>query len=389
MPELPEQRSSATPEAEISQQLGAALTELPEPRRLLLLAAVLEEVGRRAQAAARKPAADVDGQAKKLQRLAEEKAELDDLLAAARADLAHRTATLEASQQRAAELERIVNDQRGRLQMAQQQVAELEGQLTAKTEQLYEAENKVEQLTVQLQRAQLKAGDTSRVDTLEESRRELNATIEGLRADLEQSRRDKDAVVERLQAELAAARASSGGGGETVLAALWERLARARPPLAPGGVKPPQAAAERLVDAFAELARFAHDFDQGVRPFLGSFIRHHGPLARPWDVYARSPGLHDVIREVIDAEHGKPAGVLKMRLLGLQRWTMAALMGTDASIESIAGELEQQLRSEVGMGSDPNRKVRDYLRDDGHHLFQQHIRELRAHKLAEAYTHGG
>lgn len=389
MPEPSEQRSSSSLDAELSRQLRTALTELPEGRRLLLLASILEEVGQRAEAAARKPAADADGQAKKLQRLTEEKAQLDDALAATRADLAHRQTQLAAEQQRSAELERIVNDQRTRLQTAQRQVAELEGQLTAKIERLYEVENQVEQLTLQLQRAQLKAGDTARVDTLEEGRRELNATVEELRAALEQSRQDKDAAIERLQAELAAARASTSGGGEVVLAALWERLARARPPLAPGGLKPPQAAAERLVDAFAELARFAHDFDQGVRPFLGSFIRHHGPLARPWDVYARSPGLHDVIREVIDAEHGKPAGVLKMRLLGLQRWTMAALMGTDASIESIAGELEQQLRSEVGMGNDPNRKLRDYLRDDGHHLFQQHIRELRAHKLAEAYTHGG
>jgi hypothetical protein len=154
-------------------------------------------------------------------------------------------------------------------------------------------------------------------------------------------------------------------------------------------VHPPVQAAERLFDAFIDLARFVHDFDPAIRPFLGSFIKYNPALARPWDVYARSPGLQDVIREVVDAQHGKPAGVLKMRLLGLQRWTIAAIIASDTAIESIAGELEQHLRTAVGMESDPNRKLRDYLRDDGHHLFHQQIRELRGHKLAEAYTHGG
>jgi len=122
---------------------------------------------------------------------------------------------------------------------------------------------------------------------------------------------------------------------------------------------------------------------------LGSFIKHNAALARPWDVYARSPGLQDVVREIIDVEHGKPAGVLKMRLLGLQRWTLAAIIGADTAIESIAHELEQHLRGSEGMASDPNRKIKDYIRDDGHHLFHQQIRELRGQKLAEAYTHGG
>jgi hypothetical protein len=40
------------------------------------------------------------------------------------------------------------------------------------------------------------------------------------------------------------------------------------------------------------------------------------------------------------------------------------------------------------MATDPNRKIRDFMRDDGHQLFHQHIRELRSQKLGEAYAKG-
>jgi hypothetical protein len=173
-----------------------------------------------------------------------------------------------------------------------------------------------------------------------------------------------------------------------VLATLWERLARAKPPLAVVGAPPPVQAAERLIDAFIELTRFVQDLGQSIAPFLTSFTKHNPTVARPWEVYARSPELQQVVREIVDAEHGKPAGVLKMRLTGLKRWVLAAVLGSDSAIESIAQELETQLRSEVGMGNDPNRKVKDYMRDDGHQLFYQHIRELRSQKLGDAYAHG-
>jgi hypothetical protein len=144
-----------------------------------------------------------------------------------------------------------------------------------------------------------------------------------------------------------------------------------------------------LFDAFIELGHFVHDLDQALRPFLGSFIRHIPALARPWDAYVKSPGLNDVLREIIDIARGKPAGVIKMRLMSLQRWTIAAVIAGDTAIESIADELDNHFRGEVGMGPDPNRKLRDYLRLDGHHLFQQRVRELRGQKLADAFTHGG
>jgi hypothetical protein len=370
--------------------LAAALLKLPEAQGYRLLGSFMLELAGRHEAGARAPGGpDLEGLSKKLQRLGEEKALLDDSLAATKADLAHRAKQLEAEQQRSQELERILADQRARLQTAQKQVVELEAQLVAKNQQLYQAENRVEELNLKLQRAEVRAGDTSRLDALEDGRRELIVQLEDLRQAHERLRIDKDGIIEQLKADLAAARSESGAGGGEALAALWDRLARNKPPLAPGGLHPPLQAAERLVDAFIELARFVHDFDQAMRPFLASFIRHDSVLARPWDVYARSPGLLDMVREVIDVEHGKPAGVLKMRLLGLRRWTVAAIIGSDTAIESIADELEQHLRGAVGMESDPNRKLREYLREDGHHLFHQHIRELRSQKLADAYSHGG
>ena len=65
------------------------------------------------------------------------------------------------------------------------------------------------------------------------------------------------------------------------------------------------------------------------------------------------------------------------------------MLGCDSAIESVASELHSHLMGEVGAGSDANRKIRDYLRDDGHELFLQHIKELRSQKLAEAFGRGG
>ena len=44
--------------------------------------------------------------------------------------------------------------------------------------------------------------------------------------------------------------------------------------------------------------------------------------------------------------------------------------------------------STLGYLADPTRKIRDYLRDDGHLLFMQHICEHRSLRLAETYGRG-
>jgi len=393
MPESVNEQRTRPPAAgdnELLGPLGEKLMKLPTADRIRALGSLLITLAD--QEAAAGPQAgglDAEGLGKRLQRLGEAKAQADDELAAVKADLASRLKQGEAEQQRSAELERIVADQRDRLRAAQTAEAELEQQLVAKNQQLYEAENKVEGLTLQLQRAELKAGDSSKLNELEDGRRELIVQLEELREAYEQLRVDKDQTIEELKSKVGAERASAGAESSEALASLWDRLARAKPPLAPGGVQPSVKSAERLFDAFIELAHFVHDFDQALRPFLNSFIRHHSTLRRPWEVYARSPGLNDTIREVIDVRGGKPASILKMLLRqGLQRWTVAAMIGSDTAIESIAHELEQNLRGEAGMAADLQRRIRDYLRDDGHHVFHQHMRELRGEKLAEAYTHG-
>ena len=371
------------------QPLRAALGKAPEPERYRLLAALLTDLAE--QTAARPGGADpaqAEALAKKLARLGEENALIDDTLAATKADLEHRAKQLDAEQQRAKDLERIVNDQRTRMKAAQDQIAELEDQVVAKNAQLHQVESEAETLRIKGQRAELAAGDTSRVDKLAEERRGLEVQVQQLRGELDQLRKDKDAVIEQLKGELTAARSATAGSGATVLASLWDRLAQAKPPLAPGGQTPGVPAAERLFDAFLEMTRFMQDFDQSLNPFLTSFTRHNQAVAKPWDVYARSPALHQVIREVVDIERGKPAGVLKMRLMALKRWAMAAIIGGDSALESIAHELEEHLRGPVGMATDPNRKIRDFMRDDGHQLFHQHIRELRSQKLGEAYAKG-
>ncbi len=369
-----------------------ALAKAPEPDRYRLLATFFEDLANHQQSqsgvsnAAEREHVELLG--KKLQRINEERAQLADDLAASRADVEHRRKQLEAELERSSELERISNEQRERLKSTQQQFAELEEQVIAKNAALHEAENQVETLTLRLQRADLAAGDTSRVDAIEDDRRELRRQLEELSNAREQLRMDKDAEIERLKTELAEVRAAAARSGDETLAALWERLAHAKPHLAPGGVQPTPQAAERLFDAFIELALFTHDFDQSMRPFLGSLARYSGSLGRPWDAYAKSPGIDDLVRDIIDVQAGKPAAVLKARLVALKRWVIATIMGSDTAVESIAHELEEQLRGDVGMGNDPNRKVKDYVRDDGHQLFLEHIRELRSQKLADIYAHG-
>ena len=388
MPENPEHRGDGSPQASAAallDPLGAALLRLPEAERFRLLGSFFLTFAGRHEAAAPVATPETEALAKKNQRLAEEKALLEDALAAAQSDLARRVKQLEAEQQRSAELERILTDQRTRHQGVQKEMGELEEQLVAKNRLLHEAESELESVKLKLQRVELKAGDTSRVEQLEEGKRGLGVEIERLRSELETRRSECDT----LRAELADARgaAPTGPAAGPVLANCWDRLARAKPPLAPGAVEPTPPAAERLFDAFIELSRFVSDFDQALRPFLGSFAKHNPTLARPWDVYARSPALLDAVREVIDIAHGKPPGVLKMRLLSLQRWALAAVIAGDTAIECVAGDLEEQLRGQQGLAADPNRKIKDYLKDDGHHLFQERIRAVRGQKLAEAYTH--
>ncbi|MBN2445081.1 MAG: hypothetical protein JXO22_00010, partial [Phycisphaerae bacterium] len=261
--------------AELLEPVRAALAKAPESERYRALAAFFSDLadGQTGGGGAAAEAEQLAALSKKLTRLGEEKALVDDALAEARADLEHANRQIEADRERAKETERISTDQRTRLRAAQQQVDELEQQLIAKNSQLHEADSEVESLRVKLQRSELSAGDTSRLDSLEDTKRELVEQLERLRADHEQLRADKDAEIEQLKAVTLEAEAATSSSSDKLLADLWDRLARAKPALAPGGKVPTEAAAQRLFEAFIELAFFAHDFDQTMRPFLGSFAR--------------------------------------------------------------------------------------------------------------------
>ena len=173
------------------------------------------------------------------------------------------------------------------------------------------------------------------------------------------------------------------------MAALWLRLATAKPALVPGHVKPTEQSMERLVDAFIELVRFVDDFDKLIRPFLSKYTKHHQPIKVPWEVYAKRDDTLTTVQQTLAPVGGKPVGVVKMRLRGLYAWTEAAMVACDAVLESIAAELHEWLHGSCGMGADPNRTIRDFVRDDGHEKFLEHLRELRGTRLAEAFGRRG
>jgi hypothetical protein len=108
----------------------------------------------------------------------------------------------------------------------------------------------------------------------------------------------------------------------------------------------------------------------------------------PWEVYAKSDDLHKTAFQTV-APKGRPVALLKMRLRVLQQWIEAAMIGCDSAIESIASELQTHLMGPAGTGSDPGRKIKDFIRDDGHYVFLEHMKELRSLKLAETYGRGG
>ena len=386
-----EPSSDAGADAAVLDALRAALSQADEPGRYRLLASLFGELAEGSALAGHGAGRDDRTRAlsKKQQDLAEEKARLEDLLATTKADLAQRTAELEAAQVRGAEQQRVLDEQRVRLDAFRSERAELEAELVAKNSALHSAEADNERLQLQVQRAEAAGVDFTRVDQLETDKKELVAELEKVRQALEQLRRDKDAEIEKLKSGVSSARAAAAQGADALLAQLWQRLASAKPPLVEGHIPPTAQAAEHLVDAFAELVRFADNFDKSMRVFLDKYTKHYPSVKVPWEVYARREDVQATARETIAVKSGKPVGLLKMRLRILYNWCQAAMIGADSAVESIASELETQLRGPLGTESDPNRKIKDYVRDDGHYLLMERIRELRSQKVAETFGRSG
>ncbi|MBK8269738.1 MAG: hypothetical protein IPK83_16160 [Planctomycetes bacterium] len=225
----------------------------------------------------------------------------------------------------------------------------------------------------------------SRVDGLEAEKRNLNARIVELEKSVDQVRADKDREIADLRANLATTSTQTDRGADEVLALLWDRLARTKPALVEGHVKPNRQAAERLFDAFIELAYFANSFENQMRPFLDRYTKQNELVARPWKVYRSYEDVLETIAKTIAVTGGKPVGVLKMRLRELNKWTIGALMGGDAAVESVGAELKGQLQGPGGMGGNMNLTVRDYLRNDGDEMFRDHMLVVRSNKLSEVF----
>lgn len=120
-----------------------------------------------------------------------------------------------------------------------------------------------------------------------------------------------------------------GLSADQMLAGLWDRLARASPPLGERRVPPNAQDAERLVDASIELVRFADELDKFMRPFLSKYTQHHGTVKAPWEGYAMRDDIHTTAFQTV-APNGRPVALLKMRLRVLQQWVEALMIGLDS-----------------------------------------------------------
>lgn len=380
---------AVSPGAEALGPLLSHLENANEPQRYRMLAALLSEIADRSAAGANGHATEVASQIetlnKRIVRAGEEKALLNDSLATTQAELGQKNTLLAAEQERAAKLQKVADDQRARLAELQKEREELEKQLVDRNNALHRAEVETEQFKLKLQRAEMSAGDTSKIDALEQEKTKLAARVQEIGTAMEQLRKEKDDEIERLKGAAGEARAETAGGSDALLKKLWERMARVKPPLLPATAQPNEKAAERLVDSLIEMTRFAHEFDLSVQPYLDRFTKHTPTIKLPWESYKKFDGIEECVQKVLDKT---PVGVLKLRLLAFKKWTMAALVGNDSEVESVGSHLEQQLRGPAGMGSDPNATIRNYLKNDGHLLFADAVREARSEKIAEAYGHG-
>lgn len=327
--------------------------------------------------------------ARKSQDLEKRLADLQDNLRTVQADLTRREKQLEAEQSRGEELQAVTAGQRARLETMEAQAAQLESQLVERNNELHRAEAERESLQVKLQRAELTSNDTGQRDGLEEEKRQLRAELADLQARMEQLRQDKDREIEQLKADRAGLQQQTSQGADAMLASMWGRLAATKPCWVPDpGVNPTPQAAERLIDAFIELANFAQRIDQDMRPNLDGFTQSNEEIRKLWNVYKQQCDVAQAIRQTVAASGGKHVGGLKMALRVCRNWMFAALVSSDSSIEWIAEELRTHLLGPAGAGPNPKATIKDYIRDSGPEHFLENVRKLRGDKLAEIYGRG-
>ena len=370
-------------------RLRTEMLDIGESERYRLLAVLLGDLADHHQTSGNGRDSGLSEQlaaaTKRVQSVTEEAASLRDEIATLKADLAVAAKQLGEEQARNQEFRKTIDSQRQRLEEARKKEAELEAEVVAKNAALHKAETSAENFQLQAQRLEVATQDTSRITKLENEKRALATSYTELETALETLRADKDREIAELKNRLVSANTQVGAGADELLHLLWERLARTKPALVDVTAKPNRQAAERLFDAFIELAYFANGFESQMRPFLDRYTRHNELVARPWKVYRSYEDILETITKTIAVAGGKPVGVLKIRLRDLNKWTMGALMGGDVAVESVGSELESQLRGPACMGANPNMTIKDFIRNDGHERFRDHMLEVRSHKLSEVY----
>ncbi len=376
----------------VLEPVRAALAKTGEPERYRLLAVLLNQLAdqmARGGNGREEAAEQIKLLGRKAQDLQRDNADLQDQLRMARADLDRREKQLEDEVARGRELTSANEEQRRRREEIQKEFDEIQAQLVARNHDVHRLESERDDLQLRLQRVELKAGDRSQIDTLEEGKRGLNAQVAELQAEIERLRTERDAELESLRARLREQRAGVSMEADALLMRLWDRLAQAKPvSLAQGGIQPTEPAAENLVDSFIELAQFIHKYDQDMRVFLNRYTRHHQAISRQWQVYAAREDFNQAVQQTIAPQNPKQVGVLRLKLKAFHKFCFSAMVASDAVIESIASELQGHLMGEHGTGADANAKIRDYVRNDCHELFMDHIKRLRSEKMAEVFIRG-
>ncbi len=372
--------------------LNAALMDVDEPQRYRALADLLAGMADRSASSDSSGSVSAE-QAKALQdkvvSVDFERARAVDELKTAQDDLGLSQKQLDDERVRSKQCKEDLEKERARSDEMRKELEVLKAEIVAKNNALHRSEVAIEDLTLKHQRAEEAGQDRSRVDDLELQKNELIKELETVRSQNEELRAEKNEELAQLDERLRESKASASTGGEALLVKLWEPLGNAKPPVVDGHVPPTQQSAERLVASFVELAHFLDRFDRAMRPFLTRYTKHFPSVRVPWDAYAKGDDLLKVVHRTLAPVGGRPVGVLKGRLRYLFEWTHAAMFGCDSAIESIAFELETFIRGENGFGGDPNRKLKEFVRDDGHELFMQHMREIRGTKLADAFGRGG
>ncbi len=374
---------------EFLEALKKSLSEPDESKRDTLLADVLRDF---AKTTSTEPSSDASNDqmesiSRKVRSLDEANATLRDRLTALQADFDQSNLQLDAEKKRAFDLERLRDEQSERIKTIQVESENFDSTLEARNREIHEAQLENDQLLLKLQRAELAQADTSRLDRAVDGRRELTADVEELRAELVELRESKDAKIAELNKAISEGGVQAGGVDGVGFTEVWRELARTKPPLVSSPEAPTLQAGQRAMQVLIELLRFVDDVDQLVRPFVGKYTRDYQAIQVPWDVYAKGDGMRTVARTALHPVSGKPAGVVKVRLRGLFSWLEATLIAADVTLESVAPELHAYAMGQGGAADDPNRKVKDFLREDGHELFQQHMRQLCGRKLAEAFGH--